>query len=142
MILMPTRPCSQARRPQPPCTLVKWDMELWEPEPLVPAQTLAALVAGWLAGLVAERLHGAQGPVVCGEAGTSAEAHVVQGERREAMVQADWEAYFLQDIMAVFTVSSVSRPKMEGKRDRQEERTITYIFVCVHVYIRKKQGQI
>lgn len=44
--------------------------------------------------------------------------------------------------MAVFTVSSVSRPKMEGKRDRQEERTITYIFVCVHVYIRKKQGQI
>ena len=86
---MPTRPCSQACRPQPPCTLVKWDMELWEPEPLVPAQTLAALVAGWLAGLVAERLHGAQGPVVCGEAGVGAEAHVAQGGRQEAESQVE-----------------------------------------------------
>lgn len=40
-----------------------------------------------LAMLVAEGLHGAQGPMVCGEARAGAEAHVVQGGRREGKTQ-------------------------------------------------------
>lgn len=42
--------------------------------------------AGWL-GPVAEQLHGAQGPAVCREAGTGAEAHVVKGGRQENKTQ-------------------------------------------------------
>lgn len=87
-------------------------------------------------------MHGVQGPVVCGEAGTNAEAHIVQRGRQGAMVQANWEPYFLKDIITVFIFSPISRPKMEKTRDRQEEHTISYVFVYVLVYIRKKQSQV
>ena len=58
--------------------LVEWDTEIW-------AQALCACTD--VPRPVAGPLHGAQGSAVCGEAGVGAEAHVVQGERREAKTQ-------------------------------------------------------
>lgn len=75
---MPARPPDS----QPPYTLAEWDKEIREPEP--PARR--CIDAGQL-GLVAGQLHGACGPVVCGEVGAGAAAHVVQGGRREAKIQ-------------------------------------------------------